>query len=86
MQVNNVFSAAICNTAAYYLCTLGTSWDWGADICCAGHCPCSGRMKEQECPEVCLAAEVGRLLLCIVQFSLVFTRQTKGVCSISLAC
>ena len=29
-----------------------------ADICCAGHCPCSGRMKEQECPEVCLGLEV----------------------------
>ena len=34
-----------------------------ADICCAGHCPCSGKMKEQECPEVCLGLEV---CLCIL--------------------
>jgi hypothetical protein len=26
-------------------------------ICCAGACPCSGRMGEQKCPELCLAME-----------------------------
>ena len=26
--------------------------------CCMGHWPCSGKMKEQSCPEVCLCMEV----------------------------
>lgn len=27
-------------------------------VCCNGDCPCSGRMGEQKCPEVCLCLEV----------------------------
>ncbi|KAK9802708.1 hypothetical protein WJX73_009701 [Symbiochloris irregularis] len=27
-------------------------------VCCNGDCPCSGRMGEQSCPELCLCAEV----------------------------
>lgn len=27
-------------------------------VCCNGDCPCSGRMGEQSCPEVCLCLEV----------------------------
>ena len=31
--------------------------DMSRYICCAGSCPCSGRMGEQKCPELCLALE-----------------------------
>lgn len=35
-------------------------------LCCAGNgdCPCSGRMGEQKCPEVCLCLEV---VICFTQ-------------------
>lgn len=32
--------------------------DMSKYICCAGHCPCSGKMKEKDCPEFCLCLEV----------------------------
>lgn len=32
--------------------------DMSRYICCNGDCPCSGRMKEQDCPEFCLCMEV----------------------------
>lgn len=38
--------------------------------CCAGHMPCSGRMQEGNCPELCLGLEVG----CCFANSVVSTR------------
>eukprot|EP00899_Mesostigma_viride_P025322 jgi/Mesvir1/5975/Mv00729-RA.1 len=32
--------------------------DMSRYVCCGGFCPCSGKMKEQECPECCLCLEV----------------------------
>jgi hypothetical protein len=41
-----------------------------AYTCCAGHMPCSGRMHERDCPELCLGLEVA----CCFANSVVSTR------------
>ena len=49
--------------------------DMSRYICCNGDCPCSGRMKESDCPEFCLCLEVW-WRLCI--------RRMYAVCTVSL--
>ncbi|CAL8465263.1 g4798 [Coccomyxa elongata] len=53
-----LFGACCPQCASYMLRKQALYNDMNRYVCCAGQCPCSGRMKEQECPEVCLAAEV----------------------------
>lgn len=43
--------------ASYQLRQQALYGDMTRYICCAGYCPCSGRMGEQKCPEFCLGLE-----------------------------
>ncbi|CAL5222266.1 g4604 [Coccomyxa viridis] len=53
-----IFSAFCPNCVSYLNRKQALYGDMTRYICCAGHCPCSGKMKEQECPEFCLGMEV----------------------------
>jgi len=50
--------AAFCSPcASYSLRKQALYGDMSRYLCCAGHCPCSGRMGESNCPEFCLCLE-----------------------------
>ena len=52
------FVSIFCNCCASYALRKRTLYDYMSRyICCGGHCPCSGKMNEEQCPELCLALE-----------------------------
>ncbi|KAK9867043.1 hypothetical protein WJX84_001298 [Apatococcus fuscideae] len=53
-----VASFACLYCAAYKLHKRALYNDMSRYICCAGTCPCSGRLGESQCPELCMALEV----------------------------
>eukprot|EP01025_Chloroclados_australasicus_P033556 TRINITY_DN34265_c0_g1_i1.p1 TRINITY_DN34265_c0_g1~~TRINITY_DN34265_c0_g1_i1.p1 ORF type:complete len:285 (+),score=20.67 TRINITY_DN34265_c0_g1_i1:54-857(+) len=51
--------SALCPTcASYVLRKRALRGDMKQYLCCNGYLPCSGKMQEQSCPELCLACEV----------------------------
>ena len=52
------FVSIFCNCCASYAMRKRTLYnDMSRYICCGGHCPCSGKMNEDQCPELCLCLE-----------------------------
>ena len=52
------FVSIFCNCCASYAMRKRTLYnDMSRYICCGGHCPCSGKMNEDQCPEFCLCLE-----------------------------
>lgn len=52
------FVSIFCNCCASYALRKRTLYDdMSRYICCGGHCPCSGKMNEESCPELCLCLE-----------------------------
>ena len=50
--------SAFCLCCASYANRKRTLYDdMSRYICCGGHCPCSGKMGEENCPELCLCLE-----------------------------
>ena len=52
------FAAQLCAPCASYSVRKQLLYhDMSRYVCCGGACPCSGRMGEKDCPEVCLGLE-----------------------------